>query len=1152
MSGTGDEWLQAGEPVPPATATTMPNTSAQSYPPMPMSRATSTTAAPIMRTQTPSISGNEQLNDVDLSSPSNPSYPPSRSVTGTGVDGLADVALDQTPPFSSTQPTSSAATSANTHADPTGYRNYAQQQPPMSTGSGYPYQAAAPSVTTQQVGAPIQSGPLRQAEPTLYGSGTAATDGSHRPMPSYSAASASSTSQSQPALFMPRMPMPGMSDASTMPVPSMSSASNASTSVTSNLQPPPTTWQQQVPQTHHAHMNGHTAPHVDPSSFSSSSIAAPGMYGSSSSAMTSHRPWTPAPAHPIVSFGFGGKFLTILTSSSSTHGSVEVKPLSDVFASLPHAQQETKDVDRMNVFPGPLALASATPTPLAKRKAADAAVQAEVEKLTMQWMDEADTAALPADSPLLALYNATSDESTRTKILAQYRFSVRLLSTLLWKVARRKDSVEGRIHRATNPASMQTLPTPQRNTASVVDGISDKRTSIEEAMAAYLSGNDETGSSDGVDGDSSSSQWLDGASSASVLSQSLVSSPIRSSSSSSSSSSSTTVADSLELVEERKKQDASVARMQSLLLRGERKGACQLAIEHRLWSHALLLASFDMATYQHVVGQFATMSFTDGSPLQSLYLLFAQQPQMLFRGVRGPDGRGLDGKELPEVVPLIDDPATPPFIKHWRANLSMILANPTPNDKQVLTTLGDTLWNNYHLPHAAHACYLLAGHALGPDLPGSAVGGSAQALAPGRIMLLGSDHRKHRRTFITIEALQRTEVLEYTQQLAAVSTVANGGNAHAYGGLTPGFQLFKLVYAYRLAEVGLLQKALKYVEQLNQIVQICSTPSKHAPAGSSTTQFPPSFLHLLESLEGRLREVLNVKSGPGVGKRIVSSIFNWMVGESAQPKGTTTVVPLSTSSSTSNQQQPSNLQRSVSTSVLSLSHQTAAAPPSNPQLHASTSDMNLSSHRQFQQPHHVPPTPAPTRQPTGMDEREEPSVSAPPPSKHIRSVTEPQAGLFGGKKNEGAPSSSASPPGEGNANGTATKKPGLLGRMVGTLGTVGTLFGGGSSTKKVAKVAKLDSELTFSWDEKLGRHVFRDANGVIQEEEENEDKPIPPPTISDEMKAKLSGMQPQQQQQQPHANGTSTQPSPDLPSHSTSPPTPAGSSGSIATSYSCQ
>ncbi|NWQ76343.1 SC16B protein, partial [Columbina picui] len=92
---------------------------------------------------------------------------------------------------------------------------------------------------------------------------------------------------------------------------------------------------------------------------------------------------------------------------------------------------------------------------------------------------------------------------------------------------------------------------------------------------------------------------------------------------------------------------------------------------------------------------------------------------------------------------------------------------------------------------SAHFCYLVA------DIPFGYFG-----VKTARMALLGSSHRQAFAQFARTEAIQRMEVFEYCQQLRQPESF-----------LLP-FQVYKLLYASRLADHGLPAQALQYCEQI--------------------------------------------------------------------------------------------------------------------------------------------------------------------------------------------------------------------------------------------------------------------------------------------------------------------------------------------------
>ena len=133
---------------------------------------------------------------------------------------------------------------------------------------------------------------------------------------------------------------------------------------------------------------------------------------------------------------------------------------------------------------------------------------------------------------------------------------------------------------------------------------------------------------------------------------------------------------------------------------------------------------------------------------------------------------------------------------------------------------------------AAHLCYLLAGVAPEP-----------LAAAPGqhcRLALLGADHNACPASFATAAALQRTEVWEQARRYSNPKAV------HAP------LLVFKLQHALLLADLGLRDKALKYLEHSFDALRA---------AGKGVAG--PALAADLEMLDHRLRTLIGGKAAAG-------------------------------------------------------------------------------------------------------------------------------------------------------------------------------------------------------------------------------------------------------------------------------------------------
>ncbi|XP_061887165.1 protein transport protein Sec16A isoform X3 [Entelurus aequoreus] len=223
-------------------------------------------------------------------------------------------------------------------------------------------------------------------------------------------------------------------------------------------------------------------------------------------------------------------------------------------------------------------------------------------------------------------------------------------------------------------------------------------------------------------------------------------------------------------------------RFRELLLFGRKKDALEAAMKGGLWGHALLLASkMDNRTHARVMTRFAN-SLPINDPLQTVYQLMS--------------GR------MPASATCCGEAKW----GDWRPHLAMVLSNLTHTldlDTRTITTMGDTLASK-GLIDAAHFCYLMA-----------QVGFGVYTKKSTKMVLIGSNHSLSFFDFATNEAIQRTEAYEYAQSLGSQPCSL------------PNFQVFKLIYACRLAEAGLSAQAFHYCEVISRTVLM--QPSHYSP-----------------------------------------------------------------------------------------------------------------------------------------------------------------------------------------------------------------------------------------------------------------------------------------------------------------------------------
>ncbi|XP_069087660.1 protein transport protein Sec16B [Pleurodeles waltl] len=213
----------------------------------------------------------------------------------------------------------------------------------------------------------------------------------------------------------------------------------------------------------------------------------------------------------------------------------------------------------------------------------------------------------------------------------------------------------------------------------------------------------------------------------------------------------------------------AVEKFTKLLFYGRKKEALDWAMRSQLWGHALFLSSkMDLRTYSWVMSRF-TSSLAHNDPLQTLFQLMS--------------GR------IPQACTCCGDSKW----GDWRPHLAVILSNQVADadlTRRSILVMGDTLAMK-GLTEASHFCYLVASVPFG-----------FYSVKKDSLVLLGSNH-SHSKTFkafATTEAIQCTEILEYCRQL---------GQAGYY---IPSFQVYKLIYASRLADYGLVSQAFHYCE----------------------------------------------------------------------------------------------------------------------------------------------------------------------------------------------------------------------------------------------------------------------------------------------------------------------------------------------------
>eukprot|EP01103_Thecamoeba_quadrilineata_P021265 TRINITY_DN969_c0_g1_i1.p1 TRINITY_DN969_c0_g1~~TRINITY_DN969_c0_g1_i1.p1 ORF type:complete len:1232 (-),score=290.61 TRINITY_DN969_c0_g1_i1:32-3727(-) len=284
-------------------------------------------------------------------------------------------------------------------------------------------------------------------------------------------------------------------------------------------------------------------------------------------------------------------------------------------------------------------------------------------------------------------------------------------------------------------------------------------------------------------------------------------------------------------------------KVQSLLLSGHKKEACTAAIEGHIWSQALVLSmSLDQTFYRNVLAQYALNGFEEGSPMRTLFLMLSGHTKEIFKLT---EDSPYKSKTSLTGYPLLD---------RWRENLAIVLAHKNQNNpasSSVIGELGDMLWARLGNVEAAHLCYLLADTSFHThDNPNA------------RLILIGGDHKKRRYRFVTPSSIQKTEIYEFSRILANPQVVL------------PPLQLYKLMYALRLVDLGLVDIAQKYCQVLNSIVK-----------NSSSHQFNQQFVSQLHDFSERLSLYSRGNAFASQTGTWISGLFSKMFGGDSETPG---------------------------------------------------------------------------------------------------------------------------------------------------------------------------------------------------------------------------------------------------------------------------
>ncbi|KAK5630863.1 hypothetical protein RRF57_006578 [Xylaria bambusicola] len=281
------------------------------------------------------------------------------------------------------------------------------------------------------------------------------------------------------------------------------------------------------------------------------------------------------------------------------------------------------------------------------------------------------------------------------------------------------------------------------------------------------------------------------------------------------------------------------------LLLGDREKAVWMAVDKRLWGHAILISGSmpNPELYKQVAREFIKKEVNHAGrgneSLASLYSVLSGNfedavdelvPAHARAGFRLMSPTASTSATSQDVLAGLDK---------WCETLGLILSNRRQGDGEALRSLGNLL-SGYGRAEAAHICYIFSRHF-------SIFGGLDDPNV--NFVLVGADHRRQADQFAKeTEALQLSEVYEYGLSLVPGSNVAQS---------CPHLAAYKLQHAMVLAEHGFRDKALQYCEAIWSAI---TSQTKKSP------YFNPILESAMDDLMKRLKQAAGEESSSWITK----------------------------------------------------------------------------------------------------------------------------------------------------------------------------------------------------------------------------------------------------------------------------------------------
>lgn len=275
---------------------------------------------------------------------------------------------------------------------------------------------------------------------------------------------------------------------------------------------------------------------------------------------------------------------------------------------------------------------------------------------------------------------------------------------------------------------------------------------------------------------------------------------------------------------------ADLEDIQNHLIRGQREEAVARAVSSKNYALAFLIAAMcDRETYHAVAQKFVDDALQSGTPLHTCCSLFSGQ-------MVPPDDMQLD--RTGEKPSCFSD-ASLNLAQTWKFQLAGILSNRTAGWEHIILALGDRLLQLGEVC-PAHFCYMVCGCSItDPSHPMT------------RLSLVGCDHVIPEHIGLLtregVESYERTEAFEWAKRR---------GNPNA---AIPALQQFKLAYAKRLADHGLMREAKSHVDVIRHCTGL-GTVGDERDEARKRRYYSEKFEEELDIFEDRVCFVLGIPS----------------------------------------------------------------------------------------------------------------------------------------------------------------------------------------------------------------------------------------------------------------------------------------------------